>query len=362
MQVDRVTQQLYEKEAPELLGALSTGEADVIMKRDPKSDYCVKFDGGLCNIHKEKGSRFLSDACHFYPRVTRKLGGETYQSAALSCPEIARLALYEKGDMFQYETVQLDRLPESLKDYKPAGVTEAKAAETMQAFLRLVLRTPSPERAVALLMNVSQSLELIDISNWPEAAPLFIRIAEERLPAPESHPADDYRLLNILVALVSASKQTERPRLEETIHQMERALKVHIDRESLGIVSDGGVLDAHEVLRPRWDKFGRETMAPVLTRWLAAELSIACFPFAGFGHGLKDRAVVLGVRFATLRLALMAHVLPDGTLPSQAEVIRIVQSLARFMDHLADPAFSLMAYQEAGWTKEPRLRALVGDR
>jgi hypothetical protein len=39
----------------------------------------------------------------------------------------------------------------------------------------------------------------------------------------------------------------------------------------------------------------------------------------------------------------------------------VIQSLARFLDHLADPTFSLMAYEEAGWHKEGRLRGLIGD-
>ena len=51
MQLDPVRKKLYEKEAPELMDAVTSGEAELIMKRDPETDYCVKFDDGWCSIH-----------------------------------------------------------------------------------------------------------------------------------------------------------------------------------------------------------------------------------------------------------------------------------------------------------------------
>src|SRR5690349_1055310 len=75
MQVDDVTLARYRKDAPELLGAVEASqEAPWIMRKDPATNFCVKLEGGLCGIHKQYGDAFLSDACHFYPRVTRALG------------------------------------------------------------------------------------------------------------------------------------------------------------------------------------------------------------------------------------------------------------------------------------------------
>lgn len=58
----------------------------------------------------------------------------------------------------------------------------------------------------------------------------------------------------------------------------------------------------------------------------------------------------------------MSHLTEDNAAPDEATVVRVVQSLSRFLDHLADPTFSRMAYEEAGWFREGRLRALMGDR
>jgi hypothetical protein len=50
-----------------------------------------------------------------------------------------------------------------------------------------------------------------------------------------------------------------------------------------------------------------------------------------------------------------------GKIIDDAQVVRIVQSLSRVLDHLADPELSLKIYEEPGWLREPRLRALMGD-
>src|SRR4051812_31360961 len=60
---------LYAKEAPELLDAL-----DIIhcMKHDAHGR-CIKLEDGLCNIQNKYGTDFLSDSCHFYPRIMHKI-------------------------------------------------------------------------------------------------------------------------------------------------------------------------------------------------------------------------------------------------------------------------------------------------
>jgi hypothetical protein len=65
------------------------------------------------------------------------------------------------------------------------------------------------------------------------------------------------------------------------------------------------------------------------------------------------------VRFATFKLALMsASVIHKIELPEET-VVRIAQSLSRFLDHLGDAYFSLKIYGETGWDQEARLRGLL---
>lgn len=359
MQLDTATKTKYETEAPELLSAVDTGEAEWIMRRDPNTDYCVKFEGGLCGIHKQFGTAFLGDACHFYPRVTRSLGEITLMTAALSCPEIARLSLFE-GNLNQFETLPVDRVPYSLKDYLPAGLEPARAFETHKKLLELTLdESASPERILLRLYNISHALARIDIKSWPDAVPFYWKQAEARLPEPFIKYEDPFNLLHALFGLMQAAKKTARPGLEQTLREMEQALQVTLNRENLSILTTANSLNAWQSMQQCWQLDWAPVMKPLLHRWIAMQLSIGLFPFAGFGGNMAERALIIALRFATLKLALMSACSLQGKIPSEEDILRIVQSLARFMDHLADPTLSLAIYKEAGWTDESRLRALL---
>ena len=210
------------------------------------------------------------------------------------------------------------------------------------------------------LVNAAQSLMTITEKDWPQAVGFLLRIADTKLLPPEGNDTDPYRLVNILVGLIAASKKTNRPRLDEVVERMEKALQIRIDRVALTITSATRTPDAHVGLEKRWGVKAASALAPMLRRWIQAELSMMAFPFAGFGADMRERIAFIAIRFATLRLALMCH-MSDDTPPDAGTVVKIVQSLSRFLDHLADPTFSRMAYTEAGWFLESRLRALVGD-
>jgi len=49
------------------------------------------------------------------------------------------------------------------------------------------------------------------------------------------------------------------------------------------------------------------------------------------------------------------------SLLTEEELVRVIQGLSRFLDHLADPTLSIKIYQEVGWLREARLRSLIGD-
>lgn len=47
----------------------------------------------LCKIHMEYGFYTLCETCKIYPKTTKKINNEYYQTAYLSCPEMARIVL-----------------------------------------------------------------------------------------------------------------------------------------------------------------------------------------------------------------------------------------------------------------------------
>lgn len=360
MQLDQETRSVYETKAPELLTAVDTGEAEWIMKRDPATDYCVKFEDGLCGIHKTYGTDFLGDACHFFPRITRKLGSIATMSAALSCPEITRLALQQEH-AFPLEDTVVERLPNGIKNYLPEKLSEEEALSIHESFLACSFDPgQKAERILTRLLSIAYSLEQVDASTWPKALPFYWQYADGRLPELQAMHEDPFNLLHALFGLIVASKKTNRPFLEKTLHEMEMALKVKLNPETVSIATTPESFPAWQQMQANWSVC-EEMMQPVLKRWVTMQLSMALFPFAGLGHSLSERAAIIGVRFATVKLALMAHVTLTGGIPTAEETIRIVQSLARFMDHLADPTLSLAIYRETGWLQVGRMRGLVGD-
>lgn len=360
MQLSEQTVARYKADAPELLDAVTSGEAQHIMKRDPNTDYCVKFDAGWCGIHAKYGTDFLGDACHFFPRVTRGVGDEAVMTASLSCPEVVRLAVMQPGG-FDWQESKADRLPHSLKNYAPTQLDAEKTKAVHQAFVAAALDdSVTPEQTLMRIRSVSASLEAVDVASWAMAVPFYLKNADSRIPAPEVQIADPFNLLNALQGLIGASRKTSRPRLEWTLRDMEQALKVNLDWERLTILTGNESLSAWHEMSERWQREWATHFAPLLRRWLATQLSVSFFPFAGFGNSLADRATILGVRFATVKLALMsACQMKDGCIDEDATV-RVMQSLARFMDHLADPELSMNIYTETGWVRESRLAALIG--
>lgn len=188
---------------------------------------------------------------------------------------------------------------------------------------------------------------------------MYLRLADSSLPAPEKNINDPFNLLHSLCGLVVASKKNIPPRLQQTISEMENALRVKLDWQNVLINADEKSVAAYEDLQKLWQNEMREAYTPLLKRWLGAQISASLYPFAGLGGSLPERITIIGVRLAILKLALIStYSINDGKL-HQDDVIRVVQSLSRFLEHLADPSFSLRIYEETGWNKENRLLGLL---
>jgi hypothetical protein len=347
MQLSRDNVAKYEREAPELLDAVSSGESEFIMRRD-EVGACVKLEGGWCGIHKKYGASFLGDACYFFPRLPRMVADTAVLGGALSCPEMMRLVL-EGASPFDLVPREDERLPTLTRDCCPEGVSPDAALAVHRSFLEAAAdETVTPERAFARISTVARSLDALPPAQWPQALPLYLRLADGRLPVAEPSPNDPFLLLQSVRTLVGGAA---RPRLEAALTRMAGALGCAFN----GITLTPGP-DAPTRLLQVLARMRTPEAQPLMRRFLQAQLSENFFPFGGIGQGPIERATILGVRFATARLALACQ--PAPTAIAAAEMW---QPLARFLDHLADPTDSLNHYRQAGWLRESRLRALVGD-
>lgn len=354
MPTDSRQRALYTERAPELLAAIDTQTRT--MKRNAGTDYCVKLQGGMCGIHQAYGEHFLSDACYFYPRITRDFNGMSLMSASLSCPEIVRLAL-EEPHPFALQETTLNRLPITQPKPLPEGMSWERARAIMAAFMHLAQREDrSPETMMAQIIHASLRLNESPQRDWQAD------LSASASPEPLSLPSDPYALLYALGVLMMRGPATKRSRLETSIRAIEEHLDCTLDWENRDMRYGPNAGRAWNRLQARWNLQARTALAPSLRRWIQAQLASSAWPFAGFaGTTLAERTTVLAVRFATVRLALMARVELDGTPPTHETVIATIQGIARFMDHLADADLSRLIYRDAGWlNNESRLLGLVG--
>ena len=347
MQLDDEMMKKYTIEAPELIEAVTGEPNKYIMKRDKSTDYCIKFDNGLCAIHKKYGDSLLGDACYFYPRATRGLGEVIVMTAALSCPEIARLALFDKS-AFEFGQYSSHHLPKSLRDYLPHSLTATQAIDIHKQFIDFVQNQEnSPEQALIKIFSACESLEMVNISSWGDAVPFYLQNAE--LSVSESKDTDIMYLLQTLCGLVVAAKKASNNRLMQIIKDIEQAIHISIRMDNLAIIPlpDSKNAIANLLAKPQ------ELYTPILRNYLLSQISLACFPFGGFGNTLTQRIAIIGIRFATIKLALISANAID-----KSEIVRIIQTISRFLDHLAEADFSLQIYTETGWLKKQRLSGL----
>ena len=362
MQVNKSCIKKYEEECPELLKDIVSGEAEHIMRRDPKTDLCVHYDNGLCAIHKEKGDKFLGDACNFYPRITRKYGNKIIMSAALSCPETARKIFFDDNP-FEFVDNNVDRIPEEIVDYLPEEITDDNAFKIIKDILKFTEdETKTPERIISCLVSVFVSLDNLEINTWPDAISFYLKMSENRLMPVEENEYDMSNMVLFFAALIHSSKKKGDRKLNKILDDLQRSLAIDIDKETLELKISSE--DSHNInnIYKEWESTKDEKMERVLRRYISSQIMISGYPFSGLGSNMLEKVTIFSVKYSLFKLILMSYLYENNKLPDDKKIVEVSYILSRFIDHIADPELSLTMYNQAGWNREGRLRAIIGDK
>ena len=340
-----------QSDAPELLDTIDREKH--IMKRDDAGN-CTQWQGGLCNIHAKYGADFLSNSCHFYPRMLHPIAGERLMAGAISCPEMLRLALTMKAP-FAIQAAEVDRPAEARRDLLPGGCSPSQAEAIMASCQAIAAdETKTPEQIMMQLLTIAEQLSAHPVEMWGQ---LNFDVPPS---AAEPNNADAHGIYYALVLTGAFAASGVAPRLRATMAAMEQARDCAFDNATRELKLGPKASSANRMLTQRWKADAARALAPSLRRWIGAQLAIMAFPFGGFGAiSIAERAAVLVQRFVTIRLALMCHVEANATPPDEETVIRVIQSIARFMDHLGDAKLTLMIHRDSGWTSSARLRGLI---
>ncbi|MFM9890498.1 MAG: hypothetical protein ACKVOE_07675 [Rickettsiales bacterium] len=341
---------MYAQKAPQLLASL---DEEGNFKQQSPGGFCVEFKGGICGIHATQGAEMLGDSCHFYPRVMRRLGEQVRVAAQLSCPETLRLLLTLEQP-FALATTPMERLPLRLRDATPETLNGEQAAEIVDFFIGAAGDATS-DLPTTLRRLVAYAQFAPPLNHWQDWLAL-----DTLLPPPRAQPTNPHMLLYALCLQIATAPRIARPRLDAVVASMEAALGCRMDWQSRVIDSAPDAAARYETLRAQWHAHAEPVLTPVLRRWLQAQLALAAFPFGGAFAGDRAEAMrLLAVRFATVRLALMCAFAPAMETPQLPREIDVMQSLARFIDHVADAELVRLIYRDAGWSDLAGLSGLL---
>lgn len=107
----------------------------------------------LCKIHDKAGEQALSHTCKTYPKVSHHIAGNRYNSLNLSCPEVARIVLFEP------EAFQFDAQISGNKSAVPIPEWQEKSYDySLELLVGLGLDWEQALLAIGLLIRTSESV------------------------------------------------------------------------------------------------------------------------------------------------------------------------------------------------------------
>jgi len=154
-------------------------------KMNPATGNCSMLREGLCTIQAKLGEEYLSGTCSTYPRKANAQEGNVELSAALSCPEAARLALLRE-DAFRMAEAGAVRTPNLVMARQPAGSPDPSQPShhyrTIRDGVIRVLQNRRylfPHRLILLGLLCEQLDLLVQDRAWEEIPALLASFEEE---------------------------------------------------------------------------------------------------------------------------------------------------------------------------------------
>jgi lysine-N-methylase len=107
----------------------------------------------LCQIHAKAGEQALSNTCKTYPKVSNLIGGNKYETLGISCPEVARIILFDPN-AFQFEALDSGHKAPA----KPSPVWLEKSYEySLELLIGAQLDWEQALLAIGLLLKTTES-------------------------------------------------------------------------------------------------------------------------------------------------------------------------------------------------------------
>lgn len=324
----------------------------------------------LCSIQVELGEDYLPTTCQMFPRLTRPVCGVVERTAALSCPEIARLALLDpEGISFSVQEVApwrdlwpgatlLDEAGMRTKSelyfrLREAALDIARSRQTPLAarLKRIGSLFAAADRAVALESHVMLE-QLLDEYRWDEAEE-----GAKRITAGKGVSRRIAHREQIALLLAFFGEQAEIP----ASHQRYRTCREKVVA-ALGSGSAAGRLDCRRFRRAakrHYAPFMRQN--PHIMENYVVHTLVTILSSPEQHPTLLDAFASLVLRYSLVRSHLIGIAKGDGRL-SEESTVMLVQSFYKSFEHGKGPwELRVQGLRRAGKCTLEHLEYLYAD-
>lgn len=298
----------------------------------------------LCSIQTKLGAEALSDTCLNYPRVSLLIGGVLQQSAKLSCPEAARLALLDPAAMEPArQQTSGARLQTVVAQSGPPDDPRSHARLLREQSLAL-LRLPGTSVEVRMMTLGLAMRKLTEMQRFgaSSASATFDQytaampaIQEQLVGLAPRHSIQVELLRELLVERFAEEGPNGPSRYADLVQDMSIALGLGRDC----LAGDEAVAAYSGALNDFYAPY-IEQRPWVMPNLLSSYIYGSFFPIES--ASLFDDYVMLVVRYALIKLHLVGLAAHHGTLTDEL-LVQAVYLFQRAVDH--DPRYLAHAFE-----------------
>lgn len=303
------------------------------IKMDDTGTCTMLDEDHLCSIYKVLGPEFLSNTCTVYPRQLKWVDNVVENSATMSCPEAARLALLNEAGIEFKQDVEASSTKGFVNNNQMTGAQQKIFWELRIFTIRTVQnRSMTIENRLIIIGLFYKQFEELDVLNNPEKLPALIEKFDRNIQN-QSLVASIEQLPSNISFQINMAKSLLEYRISAKISS-QRYLDCFQEMvKGLGIDSKYKIADAVERYEDAYQTNYKPFMdhhSYIMENYLVNYVFSHLFPFDK--KTVTDSFAMLIVNFSMIKLHLIGMAKYHGELDTDL-VIKLIQSYSKTMDH-----------------------------
>lgn len=345
--IDHNTHHLYRNKAPELLDYVEKRNNSYFVKKDLDAEQCIKMVKGLCSVQLEYGKEYMGNTCLLYPRIRYNIKGNMMIAASLSCPKITRLCLFTNNP-FKIDIGQLDRIIEKNDIARYGGCNTKKILYINQKFIKFCQnKNASAEQILLKIIIIADKLDQLSKKKWTYVIPKLLRLPIKYRYEPIYDKNLPFNLIEIVSIMLHSSKKIKHRRIYNILDNIEKILKIKIDKDSDKIIPSKNSIKIYQSLIDIWRN--NLNINNVLKKYMQSYMAMELFPYGKPHITLYDQIIIFTYKFLFIKLALITSLKADSIESDQDQnntVVNIIQGVSKYLDHTKNTHVILKKFDE----------------